>query len=627
MQCNPIIIDGVLYGVSADIQLFALDAATGRQIWKTNIQGNEGTLSRGVTYHTDHDGSRLFWGAGSYLHCIDARTGDMIKTFGDNGRIDLRTGLERPGAGNYLRSNTPNIIYKNLIIVGMRVAEEDDALLGDIRAFDIKDGKLVWTFHTIPDSLDFGRDSWQTADPRKTTGGANSWAGMALDAERGIIYAPTGSASYDFYGGNRKGDNLFANCLLALDAHTGKRLWHFQFVHHDLWDRDPPAPPNLLMVTHNGKRIDAVAQLTKQGFVFVFNRETGEPLFPVEERKVRTDGIKDEYYSATQPFPLKPLPFNRQVFVEADVNQWSANAAEVKKILSASRSGEAFIPITSQRTVFYPGTDGGAQWGGAAVNPEGIMFIPSKQIPCYTTLEPVSENKFNSLQNGASLYAVACSACHGKDQKGNADGSIPALINVSQRYTKAEIERIITGGRGMMPSISNLNVNERKAITEFLIGKNDDDHIIQTGKKSLSPYKHTGYNRWFDSAGYPVSNPPWGLLTAIDMNSGEHLWEVPLGEYSELAEKGIPITGTDNYGGPLVTASGLIFIAATKDEMFRAFDQGTGKLLWQAKLPAAGFASPSTYFVNGKQYIVIACGGGKLKQPSGDQYVAFCLED
>ncbi|WP_336514514.1 pyrroloquinoline quinone-dependent dehydrogenase [Pollutibacter soli] len=625
MQCNPIIIDGILYGVSADIQLFALSAATGVQIWKTNIQGNEGTLSRGVTYHSAKEGGQLFWGAGSYLYCIDAKSGELVKSFGANGRIDLRTGLYRTNAGNYLRSNTPNVIYKNLIIVGMRVAEEDDAILGDIRAFDIETGKLVWTFHTIPDSLEFGRDSWQTADPRVSTGGANSWAGMALDAERGIIFAPTGSATYDFYGGDRKGDNLFANCLLALDASTGKRLWHFQFVHHDLWDRDPPSPPNLLAVTHNGRKVDAVAQVTKQGYVYIFDRVTGEPLFPIEERKVRTDGIDGEYYSLTQPFPLKPLPFNRQAFLEKDVNEWSADAVEIKKILAASRTGEAFIPVTSQRTIFFPGTDGGAQWGGAAVSPDGIMFIPSKQIPCYTTLESVSNRL--EISSGGTLYATVCASCHGKDQKGNADGSIPSLINVSKKYSATEIDKIIVTGLGMMPSITSLNADERKTITEFLSGKPEDDHIIQSERKSVSPYKHTGYNRWFDSSGYPVSNPPWGLLTAIDMNSGDHLWEVPLGEYPELIKKGIPPTGTDNYGGPLITASGLIFIAATKDEKFRAFDQRTGKLLWQTKLPAAGFASPSTYSVNGKQYIVIACGGGKLKQRSGDQYVAFSLDE
>jgi quinoprotein glucose dehydrogenase len=624
MQCNPIVINGILYGVSAVNQVFAINAETGAELWKTNFADTEGTTSRGVTYYADGDNEFIFWGGGRWLYSINAKNGEPNNSFGNNGRIDLKVGVERPGAGDYITSNTPNTIYKDLIITGTRVSEDESALLGDIRAYDVHDGKLRWTFHTIPADGEYGRDTWKIDNPRKTIGGANAWAGMAVDRERGIVYAPTGSAAYDFYGANRKGNNLFSNCLIALDANTGKRLWHFQFVHHDLWDRDPPTTPNLLTVVHEGKKVDAVAQLTKQGYVFVFNRVTGEPLFPIEERPVRTDGLADEEYSPTQPFPLKPKPFNRQAFNAEDINPSASGYNRIRDQLQNARTGEPYIPITSQMTLFFPGTDGGPQWGGAATDPNGIIYIPSKQIPCFTTLVEKKDRSVSKEIAASALYQNNCASCHGADKKGNADGSYPSLIGVSSKYDLAQAERLIKTGRGMMPSFSHLPPNELRAVAKYVL-EDVDDHISQQHVASTMPYMHTGYNRWFDDDGYPVSRPPWGLLTAIDLNSGEHLWEVPLGEYKELIDQGLPITGTDNYGGPLVTESGLLFIAATKDAKFRALDKATGQQLWETKLPAAGFATPATYSVNKKQYIVIACGGGKLKQPSGDKYVAFVL--
>lgn len=638
MQCNPIIVDGILYGVSAGIQAFAVDARSGKEIWKTALTDNGGTLSRGVTYWADEarnaePDKRIFFGAGPWLHAIDARTGKLIDSFGDHGRINLKIGIERPGADNYVVSNTPNTLYKNLIIVGARFSESETALLGDIRAYDTRTGKLVWTFHTIPAKGEPGYETWSPENPRERIGAANPWMGMAIDRKRGILYAPTGSAAHDFYGGNRKGNNLYANCLLALDAATGKRLWHYQLVHHDIWDRDPPAPPNLLTITQKGpdgrpRKIDVVAQVTKQGFTFVFDRVTGKPIFPIRETPFPQEVVEGEQASPTQPIPQQPAPFARQSFSEKDINAFAADRDSLAGVLRKANAGSPYIPLTSKMTVFFPGTDGGAQWGGAATDPEGIMFVPSKEVPVYTSLIlrrlPSATGKQALVGN--AQYMLYCSACHGIDRKGNHDGSYPSLLQVSNRLTRDQVTQVMMKGRGMMPSFSHVSQAERDAIVDFLFEKTSDKPVIMTSK-AVVPYQITGYNRWYDRNGYPVSEPPWGTLTAIDLNTGNRRWQVPLGEYPELTKKGVPLTGTDNYGGPLVTASGLVFIAASRDAKLRAFDSQTGAMLWETKLPAAGYATPSTYQVNGKQYIVIACGGGKLNTKSGDRYVAFCLSN
>ncbi len=625
IQCNPVIVNGVLYGVSANTQVFALEAATGKQLWKTALKDNGGTTSRGITYFEDSTIKGIFFGAGKWLYALDAATGLPLTDFGDSGKINLQQGLERKGSDNYVVSNTPNTIFKNLIITGVRVAESETALLGDIRAYEVHSGKLVWTFRTIPAPGDTGYNTW-SANPRDHLGGANAWAGMAIDRERGIVYIPTGSAAFDFFGGNRKGDNLFANCLLALDAATGKRLWHFQLVHHDIWDRDPPAPPNLVTVTHNGKITDAVAQVTKQGYVFVFDRVTGAPLFPIAEQPFPVDAIAGEFPAATQPVPVKPAPFTRQSFTEKDFNSFVAGKDSLLQLLRKARTGSAYIPVTREMTIFYPGTDGGAQWGGAAADPSGVLYIPAKELPCYTSLVDAGQAAENKLQTGATLYGTYCASCHGKEREGNHDGSYPSLLGIGKRQTGTGMLQQLAIGKGMMPSFSHIPEEQRRAIVDFLLDKKSGHTILAAAPVQPGlPYKHTGYNRWYDANGYPVNNPPWGTLTAIDLNTGEHKWQIALGEYKALVEKGIPATGTDNYGGPLVTAGGLLFIAATRDEQFRAIDKQNGKIVWQTQLPAAGYASPSTYAVNGRQYIVIACGGGKLNTKSGDRYVAFAL--
>lgn len=624
LQCNPLIIKGILYGVSANQQAFAINAATGKELWKTDLKDNTFNMtSRGLSFWTNGKEARIFFAFGAFLYSLHVDTGKPILSFGQNGKIALIDGIRRKGADDYVISNTPAVVFKDILIVGTRVSESATALLGDIRAYNVKTGKKVWTFHTIPHPNEYGYKTWEKEN-YQNLGGANSWMGMAIDRKRGILYAPTGSAAFDFYGGNRKGDNLFANCLLALDANTGKRLWHFQTVHHDIWDRDIPAPPNLFTINHNGLKIDAVSVLSKQGFMFVFDRLTGKPIFPIEERPVPASEMEGEQTSKTQPFPTLPEPFTRQSFIEKDVNEFASNREEIINEVRKSNTGQAFIPLGKKRTVFFPATDGGAQWGGAAVDDKSIMYIPAKENPAYSSLIVKPLNK-NLTTTGQQLYQTNCGSCHGANGEGNESGIIPSLQKISGKYNQEALLQLIKKGRGRMPAFTKLNEKESKAIIQFLAGENNTIYMDNSESLPIIPYSFTGYNRWYDSNGYPISRPPWGTLTAINMNTGKKNWQVPLGEYPELTAKGIPPTGTDNYGGPAVTKGGLLFMAGTKDEQFRAFDRLTGKVLWQVKLPAAGYASPSVYEVAGKQYVVIACGGGKLKSKSGDKYLAFAL--
>jgi len=626
IQCNPLIIKGIMYGVSAASQAFAIDAATGKEIWKTNFEEKTFNMtSRGVTYWTDGKEARIFFAYGAFLYALNTKTGQVIFSFGTNGKINLIDGIKRPGADEYVVSNTPAVVYKNTLIVGTRVSESATALLGDIRAFDARTGRKIWTFHTIPRPNEFGYATWEKQN-YQNLGGANNWMGMAIDQKRGIVYVPTGSAAFDFYGGNRKGDNLFANCLLALDAKTGKRLWHFQTVHHDIWDRDIPAPPNLFTITQKGQKIDVVSVLSKQGFTFVFDRVTGKPIFPIEERAFPASTINGEHASPTQPIPLLPEPFTRQSFTEKDVNSFALNREEIIEQVRKATTGQPFTPLGQNRTVFFPGTDGGAQWGGAAVDENAIMYIPAKENPVYSSLIEAPKSKENySFSSGKQLYQTYCQSCHGANREGNEDGTYPSLQKIQSKYSETALLQLLSKGRGMMPAFTQLKEAESKAIVQFLFGKNTEIKTTNESKLSKVPFLHTGYNRWYDSNGYPISTPPWGTLTAIDMNTGKRRWQIPLGEYPELTAKGIPMTGTDNYGGASITAGGILFIAATKDQQFRAIDRQNGKVLWQVSLPAAGYASPSVYAVNGKQYVVIACGGGKLKTKSGDKYLVFTL--
>jgi quinoprotein glucose dehydrogenase len=651
IQANSIVVEGVLYGVSPRLKLFALDPATGHEKWvfdpfkDTTAAGTKRrgvNMCRGVAlYNGGENDQRIFYTVGSFLYCINSLTGKPHPSFGNKGSIDLHNDLGRDVKDLFVTSTTPGMIYKDLIIVGTYVSEEAAAAPGHIRAYDVHTGKLRWIFHTIPHPGEEGYESWEDKEAYKHIGGANSWAGFTLDEEKGILFAPTGSASYDFYGGKRLGQNLFANSILALDAATGKLKWHYQTVHHDVWDWDLPTPPILVMVTKEGKNIEVLVQVTKTGFIFVLDRATGKPLYPIEERPVPTQtDLVGEKLSPTQPFPTFYPPFVRQVVTEKDLNTLVPDSSyqDIKKQLSSFTTGNLFNPPTKKPTIIFPGMQGGAEWGGPCFDPStGIMYINANEIPRVLTMVDVKDEQPTSqqthLEAGKALYNTTCIGCHGPDRKGG--GDFPSLVGIENKYSEAEFTSLLSSGRRRMPAFNQLTEHEKSALASYILNiKSKQYQKFVATAKAKDPYHTVPYSsmgsarptKFETREGYPAINPPWGSLNAINLNTGKLLWKEPLGDYPELKAKGIH-AGTENYGGPVVTAGGLLFIAATKDGKFRALNKQSGKLLWETDLPAAGFATPSIYEVNGKQYVVIACGGGKLKTKSGDAYVAFALPD
>jgi quinoprotein glucose dehydrogenase len=617
MQSNPIVVDGILYATTPTLKVVALDAGTGREVWMFDPSGGAAAQRRyrhrGVTVYQD----RVFFTYRNFLYALDRRAGKPIPSFGTEGRIDLREGLDRPVEKMSVSASSPGVIFEDMLILGSTVPETLPGSPGFIRAFDAKSGKLRWVFRTIPRPGEFGYETW-SKESYKISGGANAWAGLSIDATLGMVFAATGSASFDFYGANRIGDNLFANCVLALDARTGKRIWHFQGIRHDVWDLDFPAAPSLVTITRDGRKVDAVAQITKTGYVYVLNRRTGKPLFDVKDRQVPASNVDGEVLSRTQPYPVKPPPFTRQAFTEDMITNRTpeAHAAVLEKFRSVDSNG-VYTPPSLRGTMLFPGTDGGGEWGGAAFDPEtGLLYVNSNEQPWIIRLV---------THDTTSLYKNNCGGCHGDDLKG-APPTFPSLVDIGKRRSRAELASIIREGTGRMPGFDHLgrNINE---IVEFLItGK--DTGGVQEKDESWLKYRNEGYILFRDPDGYPPLTPPWGTLNAIDLNKGDIRWQIPLGEYPELVVKGMKNTGSDNYGGPVVTASGLLFIGATNfDKKFRAFDKLTGKLLWETVLPAAGNATPSIYEIHGREYVVIVCGGGKNGAASGSSIVAFALPE
>ena len=724
IEDNPLIVGRTLYAFTPTEKVVALDAATGKLKWKFDSLVGGTQPVRGLTWWEDGARGRLFAGIMNFLYCLDAETGKPVESFGEQGRIDLRKDLR----GNFLEQSivltTPGVIFKDMIIVGGRNPETHPAPPGDIRAFDLRTGKLRWSFHTIPHPGEPGYETWPP-EAWKTAGAANNWSGMALDLRRGIVYAPTGSAVFDFYGGDRVGNDLYANTLLALDAGTGRRLWYFQGVHHDIWDRDFPSEPALFALKRDGKTIDALAQTTKQGYLYLFDRVTGQSLFPIREYPYPASTVAGELTSPTQPRPDAPEPFARQR-LSADslttrtpqAHAWAVN--ELKNL----RSDGQFLPFALDRqTVVFPGFDGGAEWGGPAIDPlTDVLYVNASEMawlgglirarqglspgaevyetqcamchgpdrsgapPAFPSLVNVlsrlsaeqvassvkkgngrmpsfpniDDAKLNALieflrtsagpassdaprelgsvpvqqmsgqapgdEAGARLYQDHCAICHGDHMEGNAP-AFPMLLGVGNRLTRAQIVDLIENGKNRMPPIGDLAGADLEALLRLMGVGAKDMPPAAVGGEPPGPYTFTGYRKFLDPEGYPAVAIPWGTLNAIDLKTGKYLWKIPLGEYPELAARGLKDTGTENYGGPIVTAGGLLFIGATiYDRKFRAFDTRDGKLLWQADLPYSGVATPSTYMVDGRQYVVIGTSGARdPKAPQGGAYVAFRL--
>jgi quinoprotein glucose dehydrogenase len=637
---NPVVVDGVMY-ILGEGAIAAIDAATGKQTWSHSIEG--AAAERGINYWESKDRSdrRLIYTANSFLQEINANTGVTINTFGNDGRVDLREGLDRdPRSIRNIQSKNPGRVFENMIILGSAPGEGFGSPPGDIRGYDVITGKMAWTFHTIPRPGEFGYDTWPP-DAYKYAGGANNWGEMAVDEQRGILYVPLGSPTYDLYGADRKGANLFGNCIVALEARTGKRLWHFQTVHHDLWDYDLTTAPKLLTVRHNGKRVDIVVQAAKAGFVYTFDRVTGEPLWPIEERPVPKSEVPGEESWPTQPFPTKPPPFSRQTFSADEVNPYldAAERERLRDMLAKSANDGVFTPSSHLRNhIQIPGAFGGANWGAAATDPTaGMLYVRAYDAPSIRQLSERSEVRVPAngtpAQRGYALYSQNCSTCHGATRTG---------IKAPKDIGMAAFTRTVRGGRGQMPAFSAavISAQNLEAIAAYL----NDPPAGERAPLAPAPARPDGLRQytgpfgaqWLSKDGLPAIGPPWSELVAYDMNEGVIKWRAPVGSIPALAAKGIVNTGSYRpRTGPVVTAGGLIFLASGGDETLRAYDKDTGKILWEKPLEANPDGIPAVYELGGREYVAFYVAGDtptgsrtamfKAGKPEAQGYYAFAL--
>jgi quinoprotein glucose dehydrogenase len=634
MYTNPIVVNGVMYISTPGLKAMAIDAATGTRIWSFDpAPHNNGVVvrlrNRGVTYWRGAEGERIFDFVGDRVYAVDAKSGELIRSFGTRGFIDLRQNLGVDPATAVIEMTTPGAVYKNLLILGSRVNETYGSSPGHIRTYDTVTGQLKWIFHTIPKPGEFGHETWEWPKD-ETFGGANAWGGVTVDEQRGWVFVATGSATDDFYGGFRKGRNLFANCVLALDANTGQRKWHYQTVRHDIWDYDNPPAPILVTIRNGNTSRDAVVQLTKMGFVFVLDRDTGEPIFPVHDVPVPRSDVPGEEAFPTQPIPVKPPPLVRQAITESELTNISPEAREFAlQEFRKYRSGSIYNPPSLQGTITLPGHLGGAQWHGGAFNPSlNVLYVNVNEVPTINKLRPIYGDGIgggrggtqSQLQVGRQIYESNCMSCHGSDRKGTPP-AVPALANLD--LNRQEFRTVIMGGRNSMPAFRHLRPADLNAVAAYVRSAPESAPAVGATARR---YSVDGYPYFTDSNNVPLISPPWGTLNAIDLLNGQILWKVPLGEYPHLVAKGIRNTGSLNFGGAVATAGGLVFIAATADEKIRAFESHSGRVLWEYQLPAGGYATPSVYMLNGKQYLAIAAGGsGKNLTKAGDSIVAFAL--
>ena len=672
---NPIVVGGTMYVIAKNNSLVALDASTGREIW---IHANlEGIATRGIAYWASKDGTdrRIIYSRNVFLEEIDAHTGKSIVAFGDRGVVDLRQGLGRDPKTVYrIQTQTPGRVFQDLIIMGSATGEGYMSPPGDIRAYNVITGELVWTFHTIPHPGEFGYDTWPK-NAWRYVGGVNCWGEISVDEKSGIAYVPLGSPTFDYYGADRPGHGLFGTTLLALDARTGRRLWHYQLVHHDLWDSDPTSAPQLLTIQHDGKQLEVVAEAGKTGFLYVFDRRTGEPTWPIEERSVPKSEVPNEVSSPTQPVPTAPPPFARQEMSVDDIDPYLLTAEEravVRKILARKDGGGKIFtpPALNRDTIALPGARGASNWGSTAADPaKGLMFVVSQDWPSiyhlgvedpYAKPQP-SEQWTEGSQGpsaGETTYHISCQPCHGADRSGS--GEAPSLVDVTSRMSLRAFSRLVTNGRAEMPSFSNLSSESLKTLFAFLgsqSGKpvetpaggleNDlsDDRVAgpvvesggPPGEAAVPPSEKNQYSfmsgppypedsnvsqtRYYTGYGFAANiiKPPWSSLVAYDLNVGIIKWRVPLGEDAEAASQGATNTGTfGSRSGAAIVAGGVVFVAA-RDGKLRAYDENTGRVLWKTTLPASSEGIPTIYEVKGHQYLVVSASSSYSsgRRPSG----------
>lgn len=652
-QCNPIIIDGIMYVASARHRIYAINAGNGKQVWSFDpFDGGPGGGSfRGVTYWEDGNDKRILFTGGDNLFAVNAETGKLIPEFGKNGKVSMNVGIRDDPEKISIKPTSPGIVYKDLLIIGNEVSELYGAQPGYIRAYNIRTGKLEWTFHTVPKPGEPGYDTWPK-DAWKYAGGANCWGGLSVDEKRGMVFFGTGSPSYDFYGYDRIGQNLFGNCVVALDAATGKYIWHFQTIHHDLWDYDLPAPPNLVTVEKDGKKIDAVAQTSKVGFLYVLNRETGESLFPVEERPVPASDVPGEQAWPTQPFPLKPKPYSRQYMTADDLSDFSAASHDsLIKLFNSLRYEGLFTPPSIKGTLNFPGTIGGSEWGGAAYDPStSIIYLKANESPEIDLLQKIdpagASVSLSAHDDGKKIYTAYCANCHKADRTGD-EPLYPSLVGLKKRMSESEALNKIKTGSGKMPPFANILKGHEEGIINYLYEKTDKNLLqserdlseIRSNRSSnieVKKEKETidttitylniaAYAQLKNPEGHPAIKPPWGTLNAINLTTGEYEWTIPVGNHPELQKKDDPVTGSTGSPGPIVTRGGLVFLGGSRDRKFQAFDKATGKLLWETTLPGVVSSTPCTYKSNGKQYVAVSVAGNK-ESPAG-YVMAFALPD